>query len=185
VVWSNIQGSLLLVLIKTRIVISEGANAQIQQQRQEAEEKKVLPLSYSSAENIFTACAFLCVKAGYPPLLPFETYRITREPLHWYSCAVSDKIPLYIDLNLFSFIRLCVFIVSALHEHYLLLMNADCCHSDGWSSCRSNAPGAMFNLFERLETRARESQVYCNGLLQWRTQGFCSGGGGFSKLSGG
>ena len=37
-VWSNIQGDLLLVLIKTRT--SEGANAVIRQQRQEAEEKK-------------------------------------------------------------------------------------------------------------------------------------------------
>jgi uncharacterized protein YkuJ len=53
----------------SRTLTLEGANARIGQQRQEAEEKKMMPVSYSSAENIFTVCAFLCVKAGYLHLL--------------------------------------------------------------------------------------------------------------------
>jgi hypothetical protein len=39
-------------------------------------------------------------------------------------------------------------------------MNADCCHSEGWSRCRSDTPSIMYDVFERLEIRVRELQDY-------------------------
>ena len=114
-VWPNIQGGLLLVLIKTRTVTSEGANARIRQQRQEAEEKSV------------AFKLFVCREYFYRVRVPVRKGRISSSPSVWdlqnnarataliFSCSFREDTVIH-WFKIF-FIRLCVFIVSALHEH--------------------------------------------------------------------
>jgi hypothetical protein len=166
VVWSNIQGVLLLVLINTRTLTSEGANARILQQRQEAEEKSV-------------ACKlFVCWEYFYRVRVPMRKGRISSSPSVWdlqnnsratasiFLCSVrEDTVIHWFKPFLLGFVCLLFrHCTNIWRKSDLLLTNTDCCQSDGWSSCRSDTPGIMYDLCERLEIRAWELQVYCNGL---------------------